>query len=344
MDPTLPHPPHRSDRPTPPTAPIPPLPPSEPTSSEPAWPDRSGRQPPKGRPPWPLLASIAAAALVLVALIVALLLMPGRSTPPSIATATATSAPSATPTARPTPTPTPTPSGPPATHVVGVQATVNTGTPVVVTCPAGELALSGGWASSAAAPVYLSSRQGNGWQVLANGSGALVHASVLCLQHDPSVSVTERTASVTVAAHAHGDTFALCTAGEWLAGGGFSLPPSGVEVFNLGANGNAWGGYAHNTTASPATVTFYAECLHAPGGQIFPSPTATATIPPGESNGTQAACASGVMLTGGGYNDDGNAIEYISSPKSNSAWGVSLQNQGALPTPLNVYAMCLVYL
>jgi hypothetical protein len=373
MDPNPPNLPDSTDQPTPPFIPVPP-----PQPAPSAWPGLSGGQPPKGRPPWPLIGGIAA-ALVILALIVVLLLTQGGTTTvlvvpvagqtatagsaqatasagggstPSSGTPTATSAATATPTsaptATPTATPTPTPLGPPATHFVLVQATVNTGTPVVVSCPAGETALSGGWASSAGAPIYQSSRDGNGWQVYANGSNALVNAYVMCLKNDPSVSVTERTASVTVAPSSHDNTFALCNTGEWVAGGGYSMSAnaaaSGVEVYILGDNGAAWGGYIRNPTGSPQPVTFYAECLHAPGGQTGQSPTASASINPGASNGTQAACAPGEMMSGGGYEEGQNAVVYSASPNSNSAWGVYLQNNGGSANGLSVYAMCLVYI
>jgi hypothetical protein len=125
-------------------------------------------------------------------------------------------------------------------------------------------------------------------------------------------------------------------------GGGFANPGADVEIFNFTYMGSGWGGYAFNHGSSPQVVTFYTECLTAPGAQVTFTPPASATIAPGASGDPQASCPAGTLLSGGGFADDENAIVYDSSPNSTTSWGADILNQNILQSNLlNVYAMCL---
>jgi len=256
---------------------------------------------------------------------------------------------SATPAPSPTSLPTATtPPQPPSVHFVVAQATVSTGTPVVASCPTGELALSGGWASDGSTPIYNSSRSnggsGNGWRVFPyTSAGALTNSYVMCLQNDPGASITERLVHITVGAGTTGNGDVACSGSEVAVGGGFANPTVGVEIYNFTAMGNGWGGDAVNNTSAAEVVTFYAECLNSSGAHTaFTSPAVT-SVSAGASGGTQVSCPGGSLLSGGGFADDENALVYTSSPNNSSTWGADLKNQGASSTGLNVYAMCLSF-
>jgi hypothetical protein len=355
--------PNSSELPTPPSVPVPPA-----SQFQPLWPTPgAGGRPPGQRPPWPLFAAIAAAMIVVLIIGVLLFARGGTSTivegSGSSQTATAASAqvtastgttntPTAVPTTAPTATSAPnptatatTPPQPPSVEFIVAQSTVSTGTPVVATCPSGELALSGGWASSGTASIYNSSRSGNGWRVFPYASGgALTNSYVMCLKNDPGASVTQRQAQITVGAGTTSNADVACNSGEVAVGGGYANPAVGMEIYNFTAMGNGWGGYAANHSGAAQVVTFYAECLTSPGnpGVNFTSP-ATTSINGGASGGTQVSCPGGSLLSGGGFADDENALVYNSSPNSSSTWETYLKNQGAASTGLNVYAMCLSF-
>jgi hypothetical protein len=354
--------PSSSELPTPPEVPVPPQSPP----FRPLWPTPgAGSRPPGQRPPWPLFAAIG--ALLVVILIIGILYVSRGGTttivegPSANQTATAsssqatssagtgstaTTSPTAVATATPSPTATATtPPQPPSVEFIVAQSTVSTGTPVVASCPSGELALSGGWASNGSTTIYNSTRSGNGWRVfpLAAG-GALTNSYVMCLKNDPGASVTEREVHVTIGAGTTGNGSVACNSGEVVVGGGYANPDSSIEIYNFTAMGNGWGGYAVNPSAAPDIVTFYAECLTSPGNpQVnFTSP-ATTSINGGASGGTQVSCPGGSLLSGGGFVDDENALVYNSSPNSRSTWETYLKNQGTASTALNVYAMCLSF-
>src|SRR5215813_13530330 len=84
----------------------------------------------------------------------------------------------------------------PFVHVVSTtkQVLADYAVPTVATCPAGEVALSGGWAVPAAGSVLDSRRMGNGWGIdvqVPAGSGVSVTAIVACLAHVPSATVQQ---------------------------------------------------------------------------------------------------------------------------------------------------------
>jgi hypothetical protein len=262
-----------------------------------------------------------------------------------------TTGPTATPTKKPpTPTKTPTPGGIiccltvillPSVHQVLHQQTL-TGTsvgPVTVTCPAGEVALSGSWATSSSdgtnALVYNSSRNGaGGWNVYVQHSGStLVNAYAMCLKNASGATVAERFAgSLSVNPGAYGSKFASCNAGETLVGGGFASS-NGLTLYNFAASGATWGGYVYNITGSALPFSFYAECLTYSGSHSSLTSYAQAT-----GHTVSNGCPSGSYVSGGGFAGNQNSHVYtMSATTSGQAWEV-------YDTPaslLNAYAMCV---
>jgi len=284
----------------------------------------------------------------------------GASTGPT-ATATipgeadggSTTGPTPTPTKKPpTPTKTATSTGGiiccitilpfPAVHQVLHQQTL-TGTsvgPVTATCPTGEVALSGSWATSSSdgtnALVYNSTRNGaGGWNVYVQHSGStLVNAYVMCLKNASGATVAERLGQITVNPNTYGTKFVSCNAGETLVGGGFASS-NGVSLYNFTASGSSWGGYAWNHTGSALPFNFYAECLHYSGSHSSFTSSAQAT-----GHTVSNACPSGSWVSGGGFAANSNSHVYtMSATSSGQAWEV-------YDTPaslLNAYAMCLAF-
>jgi hypothetical protein len=352
--------PDPSDLPTPPSIPVPPA-----QQAQPRWPGRTGDQPPTQRLPWPLLAVIAGIAIVvLIALLFGLLLSarggtttvlvvaPVDQTATAIsaqatASAASTASANATGTAtRATATPQP-PS--PAVHVVTAQGTVTTGSSVAANCPNGELALSGGWLSTANAPIYNSSRSGNGWRVFPrSASGAQVTVSVMCLQHVAGASITEHLVRVTADAGRFASGVATCTAGEIPIGGGFANPTPGVEVVQLKLASDLSGisGDIVNSTGSAQVTTFYSECPSASGAHVLnPPPHMSMSVSPGASASIAVPCPQGSLLAGGGFDDSQMAASVIDdfSPSSATTWQAHVVNQAAGVSSVDIFAMCLSF-
>jgi len=260
-------------------------------------------------------------------------------------------APTATPTTKPpTPTKTATPGGIiccltvirlPSVHQVFQQQTLTGASvgPVTVTCPAGEVALSGGWATNpsdgANALVYNSSRAGaGGWNVYVQHAGStLVTAYAMCLKNVSGASVAERFAgSLSVSPSTYGSKYASCTAGETLVGGGFASN-NGLTLYNFAASGGAWGGYVYNHTGSALPFSFYAECLTYAGSHSSLTSYVQAT-----GHTVSNGCPSGSYVSGGGFAANQNShVSTMSATSSGQAWEV-------YDTPaslLNAYAMCV---
>jgi hypothetical protein len=213
--------------------------------------------------------------------------------------------------------------------------------PVTVTCPAGEIALSGGWASNPSdgtnALVYNSSRSGSGgWQIYVQHSGStLVNAYAMCLKNASGASVVERFAgNLSVSPNTYGTKFASCNAGETLVGGGFAAS-NGTTLYNFTASGSSWGGYVWNHTGSALPFNFYAECLTYSGSHSSFTGAAQAN-----GHSTSPACPSGSYVSGGGFAANQNSHVFtMSATSSGQAWDV-------YDTPaslLNAYAMCLSF-
>jgi hypothetical protein len=228
----------------------------------------------------------------------------------------------------------------------------STGT-VVASCAPGEVALSGGWdeenpinRSNGNDSVERSSRSANGWQdVVAGFPGDGFGVFVLCLGQVAGAAVRERFVTASVPANGSSpSTFAACSSSEVLVGGGFGVTP-GVEVSQLLPSGNGWGGVALNHTGDSGGVTFFAECLSAPGAQSLVMGPVVASVPAGQDGGNGLACPSGAFLSGGGYSDDGNASVYVEWPGSVSGpptlWNAFLYAKAGYPQTLHVDAMCL---
>jgi hypothetical protein len=256
-----------------------------------------------------------------------------------------------TPPAPPTATKTSTPSGGiiccltivilPSVHQVLQQQTL-TGTsvgPVTATCPAGELALSGGWGtnpSDGSNPVvYNSSRSGSGgWNVYVQHSGStLVNAYALCLKNASGAAVAERYAgALSVSANTYGTKFASCNAGETLVGGGFASS-SGLTLYNFTASGASWGGYVWNHTGSALPFSFYAECLTSSG-----SHSSFTGAGSGTGHAVSPACPSGGYVSGGGFASNQNSPIFTMSASSGAqAW----ETNDTPASGLNAYAMCV---
>jgi hypothetical protein len=353
------------DLPTSPTvSPVPPL--------LPPWPDDSGNRPPRGRPPWPLLTAIGGgvAVVLLIALLFSLLSASGgttttllgatseqTATTSALATYTAEGTPAATKTTHGTATPThgtPTPHGtptatpPPSIEILTKQQAVSSGTGPVVSCPSGELALSGGWSiATRTVPIYLSHRSGNGWYVSPYpSSGTQVTAYVVCLQHLIGATITEREAVTTVPAHGSGEAAATCNPGELLVGGGIANHASGNALILMQSVESKFDVQMRNDSGTQTQFEADAECLTATGAKGVFGSASRADISHGLD--LRATCPSGSLVTGGTIgtgNLTASATVLVSNyaPINSTTWQAQGLNVGTSGTTASLAALCLSF-
>lgn len=345
------------DLPTSPTiSPLPPPQPSWPGSS----PGSSGDQLPGGRPQWTLLAVIGAglAAVMILALLLTLLLTTRGKTPTTVLgaateqTATASSA-QATSTAEGTPPTSPT--GTAATHgtatprppTPAVHIVVNTGvgSGVDAMCPSGELALTGGWGTGPNAPINFIGRSiGNGWRAHSLVAQALLNTNVLCLQHVPGATITERFGSVSAAVGATGTGIATCRAGEIPVGGGFNIPGGDVVAFGPTADHSGYSLKLANHTTSTQGGSVSVDCLRASGAHLTVPPPTQADIIPHGGGYVQMSCPKGTLISGGGIDLlNGSAVAFSFAPVSATTWQALVQNTTIVSTTVKLYALCLSF-
>jgi hypothetical protein len=234
----------------------------------------------------------------------------------------------------------------PYTDQVFTQVSVASGTwgYAVATCPGGSVVVGGGYATNHNnVVVYNSSPSGNGWKAYAknySGSSQLLNAYAICL-YNTAGSSDEDHMQKTIAPGTYGYDTVTCPAGKVVTGGGFASNPDTMWVYNTSKNGNGWRVYAKNISGSNVILTIYAVCLSGAGG----SSTMVGehiTVPAGSTDGGEAQCPAGKLVTGGGYALSDNLVTYNSSmkPSDHSKWNVFARNTGAAGALMNIYAVC----
>jgi hypothetical protein len=236
----------------------------------------------------------------------------------------------------------------PSVHQVSKQESLPASSPTVVdlSCPAGELALSGGWllpANASGTLIVRSARYGKlagEWSlIIAHDSATTVTIYAECLRHAAGATIIERLSSVTVPANNYAWTETPCAGGELLVGGGYFYLPYGLELYNFlrsNTDHTAWLGVGQNHTGSPITLTIYAECLTYAGASVSAVDPNAYTL---NAAVATATCPDGTWVSGGGYSDgkvDGNGgISMFAS--GSKTWQLTANPA----TTLLARAMCL---
>ncbi len=237
----------------------------------------------------------------------------------------------------------------PYVHQVVSHATLS-GTsvgPVVATCPAGEIALSGGWvlSHSSGAAIARSTRTGKGsWAVYVNHpSSVTVTAYAECLANASGATIAERVAYVSLPARHAIRGSVNCNPGEVVVGGGFATQ-TGVDVNDMspyGAPATGWGSEAENDGNSSAYWLIYAECLTYRGVygiEIASQPLHVAAGSTGSA--TSTACPTGMYVSGGGYTAFG-FVYFMSASGNGTTWTVFLYANLGPDQTLYSKAICL---
>lgn len=248
------------------------------------------------------------------------------------------------------PTPTKTPTLPPPMVMPYTQSFVNqvsinsgaTGGSTMV-CPSGSLITGGGFALNNNMVAYTQSQDGNAWTAYAKNNGGasgLLNSYAVCLY--ASIGTTSMVWSqVTVPASTNGNAVVACPAGSVVTGGGYASN-SNFFVYNSSMSGNGWQVYAYNSTGTGQLLNSYATCLAGTTGSTS-QVLAQKSIAAGASDGVEASCPAGTILTGGGFAGSTNVWVYNTSMKSldSEIWNVYGKNLSGSNQLLNSYAICL---
>jgi hypothetical protein len=245
------------------------------------------------------------------------------------------------------------PSITPFVHLVSTSRQVLAGdvAPTVATCPAGEVALSGGWDVPAAGSVLASQRMGNGWGIVVQataGSGVSVTASVACLAHVAGTTVQELSSSVTLASGTSIYTHVDCPPGvSGAVGGGFatSSPQLTFSYFFLDLSDTTWGMGVRNSRLSAATSTVFVECLTASGVALTALGIYNTTIPQGGAQTITTVCPQGFFASGGGLTfGSPHTVRILGLAPASDArgWSADLSAVGGATT-VDVMVRCLSF-
>jgi hypothetical protein len=244
-------------------------------------------------------------------------------------------------------TATPRPAGA-TSHLVSQQYSSAIGG-VGVSCPSGEVALTGGWSTDVGTLIQVSHRRQDGdvgsWVVYPNSVTAQVTVFALCLQHVAHAVITERAVAATIPAGYSNTAFSPCYAGEVPIGGGF-VGIGGVDLVNYDLSPDHIGYRltVANHSTSALSVQAVAECLSAAKAQLTVTAPAQQEIGAHGSGSVQISCPKGTVLSGGGINLlNGSAQVTAFAPSSATTWRAQVQNQTIVGTTVKLSALCLSF-
>lgn len=212
-----------------------------------------------------------------------------------------------------------------------------------IACPASSVVTGGGFAMNNNMIVYTHSQEDNSWKAYAKNNGGasgLLNTYAVCLYSSPGTTSMVWN-QVSIPAGNNGNAAVSCPAGSVVTGGGYASSEA-LFVYNSSMSGNGWQVYANNPSGSSKLLNSYATCLAgttATTSQIF----AQKSIAAGASDGVEASCPAGTILTGGGFAGSTNVWVYNTSMKAmdSETWTSYGTNLAGTSQLLNSYAICL---
>ena len=147
------------------------------------------------------------------------------------------------------------------------------------------------------------------------------------------------TNGITILSGESGTVMAGCPAGSLLISGGFATG-EGMIITKTMPDAEGWIVTGVNNSSVSLPLTVIANCLHnSPGSTRIESDEVMVSGFP------RVSCASGELLTGGGYAFESNTLEvYLSTPDGEgipSAWSVMAHNSHTADQSIQVFAVCL---
>lgn len=211
-----------------------------------------------------------------------------------------------------------------------------------VTCPAGSVVVSGGFATSVDVRVWHQTKDGNGWRVYAtntNTSNRQIEIFAHCLHNSGGTTDVVMT-QVYVDPNDKTQLTAACPSGSQVTGGAWVIGSDpDISLYNSSPSGNGWQIWVDNTAGGSPLINVYAVCLSGASGSTSYVTNTGGVIPPGDYEILEKACNSGTYATGGGYAVNIGAVIYNTSLNGN-AWKNSARNDTATQKLMYTYAMC----
>ncbi len=256
-----------------------------------------------------------------------------------------TSTPNPTATFTPTVTVTPTATANPISVTQeGDSYTLNPGQTVspTVSCPAGSVVVSGGYAGNDGVRVWHSKMVDNGWQIYADnttGVSKQVNIYAVCLHN--SGGTTELAWDYkNIAPNNVTQIIQACPAGSLVTGGGWVIGTNpDVSIYNSSKSGNGWQIYVNNAGGSSPQVNVYAICLSGVSGATTSINNTGNTVPANDFKHVAIECPSGSYVTGGGFATNLEVTIYNESISGNS-WNEYGRNYSGTSKLLNGYVIC----
>ena len=211
-----------------------------------------------------------------------------------------------------------------------------------VTCPAGSVVVSGGFATSVDVRVWHQTKDGNGWRVYAtntNTANRQIEIYAHCLHNSGGTTDIVMT-QVYIDANDVTNIIATCPSGSVVTGGAWVIGTDpAVELYNSSPSGNGWQIWVDNNGGGSPLINAYAICLSGASGTTSYVTNTSGVIPPGDYEILEKACGAGTYATGGGYAVNTGAVIYNTSLNGN-AWKNSARNDTATQKLMYTYAMC----
>ena len=251
------------------------------------------------------------------------------------------------PTATFTPTVTVTPTAtlePVSVTQEGTSSALNPGQTVSpsISCPAGSVVVSGGYAANQGVRVWHSKMVDNGWQIYAyntTGVSKQVNVYAVCLHNSGgTTNLYWDTKNITPNDITH--ITQACPAGSLVTGGGWVLGTNAdISIYNSSKSGNGWQIYVYNAGGTSSQVNVYAICLSGVSGTTESISDTGNTVPANDIEHVAVQCPNGSYVTGGGFSTNLEVTIYNETVTGNS-WNEYGRNNVGTSKTLNGYAIC----
>jgi hypothetical protein len=211
-----------------------------------------------------------------------------------------------------------------------------------VTCPAGSVVTSGGYAASSGVRVWHSTKNGNGWRIYAtntSGSSKLLNVYATCLYNSGGTTDIQL-AQENIDANTQTNIIATCPGGTIVTGGGWVIgSDDSVEIYNSTKSDNGWQIYVNNTSGGTPLINAYAVCLSGASGSSDTESNTGNNIPANDNAHVVMSCPAGSYATGGGFATNLGVTIYNSTISGNG-WQIYARNPFGTSKTLNGYAVC----
>lgn len=212
---------------------------------------------------------------------------------------------------------------------------------VSVACPAGTVAVGGGFRGPETTKFFASYLTNNGWYVRAvNGTlgASTIHVYAQCVANIPG-SVSVSTATTSIGGLSNGTTSKNCPSGSTVVSGGYDNTENGLIMTFSNKVDNGWRVNATSDAIAAQTLKVLSNCYS--GSVSLAQILATDSVPAGWTWTKTNTCDNGLSISAGFASRAELLITYFNT--NNSKWTTGVYNRTDESVNFKAYFYCATF-